>query len=153
MAFQFSLAALLRFRQSAEQQQEAILQQANQQVSNLRRQIEDTQRAIEEIAGNDSEALTCGLRAAELHFSQLRHDILLQLHSRLEKELTVAIEIQLQQRLAYQKARQQREIVEALRQRQLQIYEEEVARQEQRRLDDLFFLRREFLRRESRRLK
>ena len=78
MAFHFSLAALLRFRRSIEQQQEILLQQANQQIAGLRRGIEDVQRAAAEVTANDARELASGLRAAELHFSQVRRSVLLE---------------------------------------------------------------------------
>lgn len=147
MPFQFSLAALLRFRQSIEQRQEILLQQANQRVGGLRRGIESVQRATAEVTANDARELASGLRAAELHFSQVRRSVLLEHGSRLEKELAAALQIQLQQRLAFQKARQQREVVDTLKEHQLQEFNQQESRDEQRRLDDLFLLRRQFLHR------
>ena len=147
MPFQFSLAALLRFRQSIEQQQETLLQQANQKVAGLRRGIEDVQRAAAEVTANDARELASGLRAAELHFSKVRRAVLLEHYSRLEKELAAALQVQLQQRLAFQKARQQREVVATLKEHQLQEFHQQESRDEQRRLDDLLLVRREFLRR------
>ncbi len=151
MVFQFSLAVLLRFRKSIERQQEARLEHANQQATGLRRQIEDIERAVAEATANDAQELASGLRAAELHFSQVRREVLAERRAQREKELAVAIEIQSQRRLAFQTARQQREVVTSLRKRQLEGFREREARQEQRRLDDLFLLRRQYLRREFRR--
>lgn len=147
MAFQFSLAALLRFRQSLEQRQETLLRQANQQVAGLRHTIEALERAARDVSARDAQELASGLRASELHFSQLRRGIVQQHLARLKNELAAAQEIQSQRRLAFQKARQEREAVDTLRERQLQSFHEQELRREQRQLDDLFLLRRSFLRR------
>lgn len=148
MAFEFSLGAILRFRESVEQQREVQLRQANQQVAELRRQIEQILSAAHALTAKQARELNAGTRAAELHFNLLQHQLLLGQRARLEKEHAKAMDTQSQRRLALQKARQEREVVEALRTRQLQAYREQESRQEQQGIDDLLLLRREFLRRE-----
>ncbi len=147
MAFKFSLAALLRFRLSQERQQELLLQEAAQRVAGLRREIDAVKLAIDEIKDSDQGALASGLRAAQLHFDLSRRAVLEGHGKRLEKSLADAKKAYEERRRQFQHARQQREIVEALRRNQFQQYSEQEKRDEQRRLDDLFLLRRGFLRR------
>ena len=52
-----------------------------------------------------------------------------------------------EQREIFQQARRAREMLERVRDRQLRVYQKQAARREQRRLDDLFLLQREYLRR------
>ncbi len=151
MAFQFSLAALLRFRKSLEQQQEIRLLEANQKVADLLRAMEQVDRALAGVAAHDAHELKSGVPAAELHFDLLRRGVLRQWQESLEKELAAARVHQMQQRQAFQQAWRQREVVDTLRREQAHTYEQEQARREQRRLDHLFLLRRDFVRREVRR--
>ena len=147
MAFRFSLATLLRFRQSLERQAEILLQEANQQAAGLQRALEETDQAIAGVSAADAQALQTGVSAAQLQFDLLRRKVLLHRRKELEEELARAKKAQLQRLQEFHSARQQREVVETLRQHQLQCYREEEGRREQRRLDDLFLLRREFLKR------
>jgi flagellar export protein FliJ len=147
MAFRFSLAMLLRFRQTLERQAEILLQEANQQVAGLLHAIEEADRALAQVGAGEARALQSGVSAAELQFDLLRRDVLLCRRKELVAELARAQQVQLQRRREFQRARQRREVVDTLRQHQLERYREEEGRREQRRLDDLFLLRREFLKR------
>jgi flagellar export protein FliJ len=51
-----------------------------------------------------------------------------------------------QQREIFQQARRARETLESVRDRQLLMHQKQAARREQRNMDDLFLLRRNFLR-------
>ncbi|MBZ5706042.1 MAG: flagellar FliJ family protein [Acidobacteriia bacterium] len=147
MAFRFSLQALLRFRKSVEHQQELLLQEANHQVALVRHEIESLDKRMAEIAVRGALELTSGVRAAELQFEGLCRSVLLEQRRQLEKVLAQREEIRVRHRQAFHHARRQREVVDTLRQHQLQLYRQQEKRKEQRSLDELFLLRREFLRR------
>ena len=147
MAFQFPLESLLRFRQSLERQQEILLQQANFQAAELRRMIAALERAAGEIRASNATDLRAGTCAAELHFNALRLSMLAERRLKIEAALVQAEERCALRRQALQHSRQQREIIDSLRKRQLHSYEDLQKKREQRRLDDLFLLRRDFLRR------
>jgi flagellar export protein FliJ len=146
MAFRFPLEALLRVRQGLERQQELRLQEANHRVAALRRQIEDTLREKENIAVQRRSQLESGVSAAELQFDLLCRSALTARQDALEKQLVEAEGFRRRCSEDFQKARQQREVVDTLRHHQLQDYHQQEARQGQRRLDDLFLLRRSYLR-------
>lgn len=146
MSFQFPLDTLLRFRRSIEHQQELLLLEASQRVAVLQHKIEEVDRAVAAFSARELRELTVGLSAAELHFEVQCGRALVQRRSILEKELTQAEKFRDERRTAYQHARRTREVVDTLRDHQLQIYRQQEERTEQRRLDDLFLLRREFLR-------
>jgi flagellar biosynthesis chaperone FliJ len=65
----------------------------------------------------------------------------------LEPQLARLEHLRREQREIFQEARRAREMLERVRDRQLRVYQKEVARREQRGLDDLFLLQREYLRR------
>jgi flagellar biosynthesis chaperone FliJ len=62
----------------------------------------------------------------------------------LEGQLSRLQQLREQQRAIFQQARQARETLEAVRDRQLRLYKQEASRRDQGRLDDLFLMRREF---------
>jgi flagellar export protein FliJ len=147
MAFRFSLAALLRFRQSLEHQQELLLQEATQNVLAARQRVEEAGRMLAAMAAENAGKLQAGVTAAELQFDLLCRSLAAERRQALEKQLAVCEKARAQRLQAFQQARQQREAVDALRRRQFELYHEQETRREQRRLDDMFLLRREFLRR------
>jgi flagellar export protein FliJ len=142
MAFRFSLQALLRFRKSVEHQQELLLQEANHQVARVRHEIESVDGCIAEMAARGTRELTSGVSAAELQFEGLCRSVLLQHRRQLEKALAECEEIRVHRSQAFHQARRQREVVDTLRQNQLQLCRQEEKREEQRYLDELFLLRR-----------
>lgn len=147
MAFRFPLEVLLRVRQGQQRQQEARLREANLRVAVLSRQIKDAQDGLEDIERRRQPQMESGISGAELQFDVLCRAVLMERRHTLEKQLSEAKALRGFCQEAFQQARRKREVVDTLRRHQLQGYEQEEARQDQRRLDDLFLLRRAYLRR------
>jgi flagellar export protein FliJ len=147
MAFQFKLESLLHFRQSLEHQQELRLRAANQQVARVRHLVEQLDARRQQFHTAQSKNLASGLPAAELQFELLCDAELLRHRGNLEQELARQQQLHEQQREIFQQARRARETLEAVRDEQLRLYRKDAARKEQRGLDDMFLLRREYLRR------
>jgi len=147
MAFRFPLESILRLRQNLERQQELLLYQANQKVFALTRQIEELDAGMTENARYESARLQSGVSAAELQFDLLCRSVLLQWRHDLATKLTEARSQRDAQAESFRQARRQREVIETLRRHQLQAYNQHEARQDQRRADDLFLLRRTYLER------
>lgn len=89
-----------------------------------------------------------GLTGAELQFDPLCNSALASYRKNLEKELAQLEKLRDQQYEVFRQARLQREILENVRDGQLREYRAQKIRRDQRSLDDLFLMRREFLRRE-----
>jgi len=142
MAFRFTLDVLLRVRESIERQQEARLQEANQCLALLLQRSQNLEARMTDLTASRLHELALGLSAAELQFNLLCRGVLAQEQSVLQREIARAEANRNQCRQAFQQARQQREVVDTLRHHQLLAYRREQARLEQRRLDDLFLLRR-----------
>ncbi len=146
MPFHFPLQAVLRYRQGIEHQQELRLRAANQQVARLRHILEQVEGRRRELESTQSQALTSGVTSAELRFGLQCQTELLCAKQEIEGQLARAKQWRDQQRAIFQQARRTRETLEAVRDRQLRLHQREAARHDQRALDDLFLLRREYLR-------
>jgi len=147
MPFTFPLQAVLHLRQSLEHQQELRLRAANQQVARVRHlleQIDLHREQLQLLQGND---LTAGTTAAEMRFGLVCDGEILRHRRELEQQLLRLQQLRDQQREIFQQARRARETLESVRNRQLFLYRKQAARREQRNMDDLFLLRRYYLRR------
>jgi flagellar export protein FliJ len=147
MPFHFPLQAVLHYRQSMEHQQELRLRAANQQVARAQHLIDQMDLQTKERRSIEMEELSSGTSAAELQFGLLREASMLRRRREFEQQLIRAQQLRDQQREIFQQARRAREMLESLRDQQLHLYKKDAARREQRSLDDLFLMRREYLRR------
>ena len=147
MPFRFPLAAVLHFRQSLEHQQELRLRAANHQVARVRRALEQLEQRMRESKIQRAGQLSAGTTAAELRFSLLCESAFPQQQQELLRELVRVQSLRDQQQKIFQQARRERQTFESLRDGQLREYQRDARRREQRELDDLFLLRRAYLRR------
>jgi len=147
MAFHFPLQAVLHYRESLEHQQELRLRAANQQMARVRHLIDQMDVHRRQLHSIHSRELTSGTTAAELRFGLLCDAELLRHRQALEQQLLLIEKARDQQREIFQQARRARETLEGVRDQQFRVYKKDSARRQQRSLDDLFLLRREYLRR------
>jgi len=147
MAFHFQLHAVLHFRQSIEHQQELRLRAAHQQVMRVRHLIEQMDIRRQELHAAQSKELGVGVTAAELRFELQCEAELLRHRGELAGQLVRLQHLQEEQRKIFQQARRARETLESVRDQQLRLFQQKAVRREQRSQDDLFLLRREYLRR------
>ncbi len=141
MAFRFSLDAVLRFRESVEHSEEAALLLIVQQIIEAEHELQ--QVAAEQVRIREQREQDLALTLPAAHLMEI---------AQRELELKVAadgLRLRLRQletqRLAqlavYQTARQDREVLSELRERQRHAYQLNQKRQEQKTLDDLFLAR------------
>jgi flagellar export protein FliJ len=147
MPFHFPLETVLHFRQSMEHQQQLRLLAANQQVARVRHLIEQMDARRQELHSAQARELSSGMTAAELRFALLCDAEILRHRRELEQQHVRLQQLREQQREIFHEARRARETLEAVREQQFRIYQKEGVRREQRSLDDLFLLRRDYLRR------
>ncbi len=140
MAFRFSFESLLRLRRSEQQQQEFLLQKANEQINGTVREMEAIEIEVRQITsdGKSSAAFT----GAEIQFDDFRCHVLGIRRMQAEQRLQAAREQQTLAAAGFQRAWQRREALEILRDRERQFYLLTESRLEQRRQDDLFLQRR-----------
>lgn len=147
MPFHFSLQAILHIRCSLEHQQELRLRAANQQAARVRRLVDMAEAQLRETASTRISQLSAGMTSAELRF-QMQCEVELQRHiTELRRHLDLAERACAQEREKMQRAKRERETLESLHDLQRKDYMRMVARREQRALDDLFLLRRQYLQR------
>jgi len=142
MAFHFSLKALLRLRESLEIAELRRLQAMAADVIHARMAVESLDARIAADRRQAVVAAAGGISGAELHFSALREAAYRERRSMLLKKLAELERARQEQLLRYKKARQKREILENLRNRQLTAYQTEQTRREQQQIDELFLMRR-----------
>ena len=147
MPFRFPLQSILHYRQSIEHQQELRLRAANQQVARVRHLIEQLNHRRNEMQAAQQERLNSGITSAELRFDLHWEGELLRHRGELEQQLIRLQQLRDQQRELFRSARQARETIENLREGQSLAYRTDETRREQRDLDDLFLLRRQYLER------
>ncbi len=142
MSFHFSLAPLLRLRQSIERQRTLQLQDANLQVSRTHETLAQLELFLSDSARADAKGLAAGCTAAELQFASILRDNLDRFHHELQSEIR-RLELLRQQAVAeYHRAYRERELLETLRERQRRFYQQEQLRCQQRQLDDTYLLQR-----------
>jgi flagellar export protein FliJ len=147
MPFHFPLQAVLHFRQSLEHQHELRFRAANQLVSRVQGLISHLDMQTQELQAHQLRILGTGTTAAEMRFALSCESAQAQRRRDLERELVRLQKLRDEQKKIFQNARLQRETLASLRSQQLHDYERETARQEQRNLDDIFLLRKAYLRR------
>ncbi len=141
MSFRYTLESLLRLRESMERQEEQRLFAIAALVARLRAEIQQLhednlafrRRALQEMASGSPGAL--------LRFAGIREAAFENARNRLELQLDEAERKRLHQLCEYQAARQKREILQGLRDRQEAAYELEFARHEQQTADEAFLIR------------
>ncbi|HWR36678.1 MAG TPA: hypothetical protein VN622_12490 [Clostridia bacterium] len=143
MRFRFPLQSLLRYRENLEEHERALLEQFTREASILREQLATIECSRLLQLRHDAETLEVhGLRGSEMQFAAECHINSSLRHVRLTKELEEVERKRFDQQGRYAAARQQREVLDSLRDTQKQVFDREVLRHDQNASDDLFLIRR-----------
>jgi flagellar export protein FliJ len=148
MSFVFSLKGLLRVREIQEEAELRSLKALVAQVAARRAEIESLDSSLETNRRDVCVASLAGMSGAEWQFQGIRESLHWERRKALLAKLQEMERVQQEQRTRYLHARQQREIVSNLRDRQLAAYNLEESRRTQREIDDLFLIRQSAGRRE-----
>jgi len=141
MPFRYRLQAVLRLRQSLERQEEQKLLAAASVVAKLRGKLEQLVESQMEARRAEFAQLEHGGAAAQLQYASVCDAAYVRVRKRLRLELQDAEHKRMELLAAYQTARQKRETLEGLRERQQQAYELNAARREQQVADEMFLMR------------
>jgi flagellar FliJ protein len=142
MTFQFSLATVLRVRGILEDQEERLLQKILFEIAQTREALQQTDA---EIAGTDvarEEDIFKPFIGRNIHMSYGEVEELKQRKKNLEEQIEKLEDLRDKQLKIYEKARRNREMLTDMREEKLSAYESDVARNEQKTLDDNFIARR-----------
>ena len=141
MPFAFKLESLLRLRRGIERQEEQKLLALAGQVLRLRSRLQ----RIEESRLSDQRALQSDLAqegtGAALQFAAQCDTTFLSELAKVRQELARAEERRHAQLRRFQEARQRRDILESLRAREKESYDQQFMRSEQQKADEAFLLR------------
>jgi flagellar export protein FliJ len=104
--------------------------------------IEQLDAVKQQNRARQSQELQTGTTSAELEFARTLESALVSRRSELEVELVRVQQLRDEQQRNFHVARRRRETLSSLRETQLENYQREAARREQRQADDAFLLRR-----------
>jgi flagellar export protein FliJ len=142
MAFRFTLAPLLRLRQSIERQCTLKLQAANLGVSSAGEKLAQLERSLSASTQFDATALQDGRTAAELQFASILRENLHHYRQELQSDI-FKLELLRQRALGeYHQAHREREVLETLRARERRVYQQEKLHRQQQELDATYLLQR-----------
>lgn len=142
MGFQFSLAAVLRVRGITEEQEERLLQKILFEITQTAEAIGNIEKQIAEANAFREGSLGKPVSGYHLHASYEAIKALKQSKKELEEKLEKLKVLRDKQIKVYEAARRNREMLTDMRETQQAAYETEVARYEQRTLDDNHIARR-----------
>lgn len=141
MPFRFRLDAVLRFRESVELTEEAVLHRIVREIAETQlelRQVDLKQVQLRERREHD---LARKLPAVHLLEIAEREQQLSQAADRLRQQLQQLDSQRVKQLAIYQSAHQDRQVLSELREQQQRTYGLDQRRQEQKMLDDIFLAR------------
>jgi flagellar FliJ protein len=142
MGFQFSLATVLQVRGILEEQEERMLQKILFEIVQTREALANIEDAI---AGSDAsrrENIFKPFIGRTVHAAYGEVKELKENRKRLEEKLEKLEELRDKQLKIYEKARQNREMLTDMREEKRSAYDSDIARLEQKALDDIFISRR-----------
>ena len=142
MPFHFSLQPILKLRKSYERLERlrllgivAMIVKLRDEAAALEKESGDARRRLQQTLGT-------GLAGVEIHLEVACEKLRADRRRALEARLAELAQKHEKQRLIYLAARQKREILENLRDRQWDDYRREQDRREQQQLDELYLLHR-----------
>jgi flagellar export protein FliJ len=141
MGFRFSLATVLRFRESVEKREELALQRLLLESARIRREIEHVTQEIAGAHEAKNEAMLQALAAVDLQTMLNEIDAVANRKKALVESLVELDRERAIQTKKYQAAHRDRQMLSDMCSRQLDAYEQEHARAQQKFLDDIFAAR------------
>lgn len=138
MAFHFSLDSVLRFRESLEQREEVVLLRIQQELAEVRNAIDQITADIANAEKAREQALQQPIPAARLQAMLCEKQAALEHKKNLLASLQALEQKRTEQMKIYQAAHRGRRMLTEMESRQLDAYEQERARDQQKFLDDVF---------------
>lgn len=141
MAFRFSLAAVLKYREELEKREERALEQRREALARLESQLAKTQEYRLQIVAERNALLERGTLGDDLIFATEQEQQMKRLEEDLRKQISAAMLEYEEQMKIFLAARQKREVLEELRDARKESYEVQQARREQQEIDEIFIAR------------
>ena len=141
MAFRFTLAAVLKYRENLEQREYLALGRVHQEIAQVELELQQCEEWRSEAMRRREAETAFGIASVHLQDAYERERSLESQRDELEVKKR-ELKVKRQQCLkAYELARQKREVLEELRSQQLDAYALDQSRRQQRQVDDLFLSR------------
>ena len=141
MAFRFTLAQVLRVRESVERKEELSLQRAEFEVARVKRRIEELTQELAAASRRRDEALQEPMQAYLLQGMDAEINAALEARHQSIEKLKVVLVQRDQQRAIYQAAHNGRQMLTDLQKQQRIEFELEEVKAQQKKIDDLFVAR------------
>jgi flagellar export protein FliJ len=142
MPFQFSLAAVLIYRESLEQREYIALEQIQQEITRTEAHLLQVEEWRATAAQMRAAELARGVHSVQLQQAYER-ELSLERYRDLQQDKLRELKNRRQQQLkSYEVARQKRRVLDELRGHQFEAYTRSQARRQQHLLDELFLVRR-----------
>ena len=142
MAFQFPLATVLRFRGVLEEREERMLQRILFEIAQVQEAIARTDAQIADSDASRHANLFKPVAGYDLHASYGKAKELQQSKKDLEDHLAKLGQLRDRQFIAYAAARRDREMLTDMREEKRSEYDSDMARNEQKTVDDNYIARR-----------
>lgn len=142
MAFRFSLAAVLKYRESLEQQEYLALERIQQEIAQAERKLHKCEERQAVAAKRREGELGRGIPSVHLQAAYDEEQALQKQRESLQAKLQELDGKRRETLKAYEIARQNREMFSDLRARQLEAWRHQQAKRQQNLLDDIFLSRR-----------
>ena len=142
MAFQFSLATVLRVRGIIEEREEGILQKILSEISSI---LDDLERTDDQLAALDASRDADVFKARigiQVHASYGEVNDLKQRRKDLEEQIQKLEQARDEQLIIYEAARRDREMLTDMREKKRTAYDSDMSKREQKTLDDNYIARR-----------
>jgi len=141
MGFRFTLASVLRFREGIEKREELSLQRVQFEAARVRRRNDELTEELTKAGNEREEALQGCIQAFRLKNLQDEMNAALEARQALLETLATLKKQSQEQMKIYQAARVDRRMLTDLQKKQLEAWEQNQHRIEQKRVDDAFTAR------------
>ena len=141
MAFRFSLASVLRLRESLEKREEIALQMIQMEIALLRRNIDELTAEIAQRYEGLQAQMLHPVEARRMHLMLNEIDQAIDVRQDLILKLEVSLQKQHEQLKAYRNAVRDRRTLSEMRSQKLAEYEQSQQRLQQKFIDDIFAAR------------
>ena len=138
MAFRFTLAAVLGFRESIERREELALSKIQLEMARVQHEIDEVTAALAAEQRRREESMQRPIPAAELQVMLRAAEVATRRKQKLLESLAVLEQQRGEQMRAYQTAHRARRVLTDLKAQQLEIWEQQQVRTQQKVLDDVF---------------
>ena len=141
MAFRFTLASVLGFRESIERREELALTKIQLEMARVQREIETATAELAAAQRMREDSMRRPIPAAQLQTMLLAAETVAERKKTLLESLAVLEQKRGEQMRAYQAAHRGRQVLSDLRTQQRETWDQDQARAQQKTLDDLFAAR------------